>query len=74
MCIKGIVLSSIVSIYWVELFVPPWLLVIGVSRTSLMIGEFRSKALLSLWGEETDPWAVRCGGGYQHKTSPEQHQ
>ena len=40
--------QAIVSIYWVELFVPPWLLVIGVSQTSLMVGGFRSKALLSL--------------------------
>ena len=48
----------IVSIYWVELFVPLWLLVIGVSQTSLMVGGFRSKALLALWEEETDPSAV----------------
>ena len=43
--------------------IPPWLLVTGVSQTSLMVGEFRSKALLSLlvlWEEETDPSAVRC--------------
>ena len=45
------------------LYVPPWLLVIGVSQTSLMVGGFRSKALLALWGEETDPAAVRCGRG-----------
>ena len=55
--------QAILSIYWVELFVPPWLLVIGVSQTSLMVGGFRSKALLALWGEETDPAAVRCGRG-----------
>ena len=34
--------QAIVAIYWVELFVPPWLLVIGVSQTSLMVGGFRS--------------------------------
>ena len=33
----------------------------GVSRTSLMVGEIRSKALLVLSGEETVPSAVRCG-------------
>ena len=43
-------------------FVPPWLLVIGLSQTSLMVGGFRSKALLALSEEETDPSAVRCGG------------
>ena len=55
--------QAIVSIYWVELFVPPWLLVIGVSQTSLMVGGFRSKALLALWEDETDPSAVRYGRG-----------
>ena len=56
--------QTIVSIYWVELFVPLWLLVIGVSQTSLMVGgTFRSKALLALWEEKTDPSAVRCGTG-----------
>jgi len=55
--------QDIVSIYWVELFVPPWLLVIGVSQTSLMVGGFRSKALLALWEEEADPLAVQCGRG-----------
>ena len=55
--------QAIVSIYWVELFVPPWLLVIGVSQISLMFGGFRSKALLVLWEEETDPSVVRCGRG-----------
>ena len=30
-------------IYLVKLFVPPWLLVIGVSQTLLMVGGFRSK-------------------------------
>ena len=53
--------QAIVSIYWVELFVPPWFLVIGVSQTSLMVGGFRSKALLALWEEETDPSAIGCG-------------
>ena len=52
--------QAIVSIYWVGLFVPPWLLVIGVSQTSLMVGGLRSKALLVLWEEKTDPSAVRC--------------
>ena len=51
----------IVLIYWVELFVPSWLLVIGVSQTSLMIGGFRSKELLALWEEVTDPSAVHWG-------------
>ena len=54
---------QVVSIYWVELFVQPWLLVIGVSQTSLMVGGFRAKALLALWEEETDPPAVRRGRG-----------
>ena len=36
---------------------------IGVSQTSLMIGGFRSKALLALLEEDTDPPAVRCGRG-----------
>ena len=30
------------SVYGVELFVPPWLLVIGVSQTSLIVGGFLS--------------------------------
>ena len=55
--------QAIVSIYWVEPFVPPWLLVIGVSQTLLRIGGFRSKALLALWEEDTDLSAVRCGRG-----------
>ena len=55
--------QAIVSIYWVELFVPPYLLVIGVSQTSLIVGEFWSKALLALWEFKTDPSAVRCGRG-----------
>ena len=38
----------IVLIYWVKLFVLPCLLVIGVSQTLLMVGGFRSKALLAL--------------------------
>ena len=54
--------QAMVSIYWVELFLPPWLLVIGVSKTLLTVGGFRSKALLALWEEKTDPSAVRCGG------------
>ena len=53
----------IVSIYWVELFVPPWLLVIGVSQTWLVVCGFRSKALSALWEEETDPSAVHYGRG-----------
>ena len=36
-------------------------LAIGVSRTSLKVRGFRSKALLALWEEETAPSAVRCG-------------
>ena len=55
--------QAIVSIYWVELFVPPWLLVTGLSQTSLVVCGFRSKALSALWEEETDPSAVRCGRG-----------
>ena len=64
--------QAIVSIYWVGLFVPLWLLVIGVSQTSLMVGGFRSKALLSLlvlWEEETDPSAVRCGRNLMFETA-----
>ena len=38
--------QAIVSIYGVGLFLPPWLLVIGVSPTSPMVSGFRSKALL----------------------------
>ena len=57
--------QAIVSIYWFELFVPPWLLVVSISQTSLMVGGFRYKALLALWewAKETDPSAVRCGRG-----------
>ena len=51
----------IVTIYLVELIVPPWLLVIRVSQKSLMIGGFRSKAWLALLEEETVPSAVFCG-------------
>ena len=51
----------IVSIYWIGLFVPPWLFVIGVSQMLLTVGGFRSKALLVFSEEETDPSAVRCG-------------
>ena len=53
--------QAILSIYWVGLFVPPWLLACRVSQTSL-IGGFRSKALMVLSEEETGPSAVRCGG------------
>ena len=45
-----------------------WLLVIGVSRTSLMVGGFRSnrsKVLLALLEEETVPSAVRCDNDHQ---------
>ena len=55
------VIVRIVTIYLGELIVPPWLLVIGVSQKSLMIGGFRSKAWLSLLEEETVPSAVFCG-------------
>ena len=55
--------QAIVSIYWVELFVPTWLLVIGISQTSLMAGAFRSKVLLALREENTHPSAVHCGRG-----------
>ena len=55
--------QAIVSIYWVELFVPTWLLVIGISQTSLMTGAFRSKVLLALREENTHPSAVLCGRG-----------
>ena len=55
--------QAIVSIYWVELFVPTWLLVIGISQTSLMVGAFRSKVLLALREENTHPSAVLCGRG-----------
>ena len=55
--------QAIVSIYWVELFVPTWLLVIGISQTSLMAGAFRSKVLLALREENTHPSAVLCGRG-----------
>ena len=51
----------IVSICWVGLFVPPWLFVIGVLRTPLMAGGSRSKALLVVSEEKTDPSAIRCG-------------
>ena len=39
--------QAIVSIYRVELYVPPWLIVIGVPQFSLLVGGFRSKALLA---------------------------
>ena len=42
-----------------------WLLVIGVSRTSLMVGGFRSKVMLVLLEEETVPSAVRCDNDHQ---------
>ena len=47
--------QAIVSIYWVRLYVPPWLLVIGVSWTSFMVDGSRSKGLLALLEEETVP-------------------
>ena len=53
--------QAIVSIYCVGLFVQPWLLVIGVSRTSLMVGGFRCTALLVLSEEENVLSVVRCG-------------
>ena len=47
--------QAIVSIYWVELFVPPWLLVIGVS-TSWLLGfdpkhcwHYQRKLLIPSW-------------------------
>ena len=40
--------QAIVSIYWVGLFVPPWLLVTGVSRTLLMDGHSSQNHRLSL--------------------------
>ena len=43
----------IVSIYWVGLSALPWLVVNGVSQTSLMVGGFWSKALLALIEEQT---------------------
>ena len=52
--------SRPVSIYWVELFVPPRLLVIGLSQTLLMVGGFRCKALSALWEEETDPSSIEA--------------
>ena len=71
-CIKGFIYrlshnchyQVTVSISWVGLFVPPWLLVIGVSRTSLMVGRFQSKALLALLEEETFPSVVCCGSNW----------
>ena len=55
------VIVRIATIYLGELIVPPWLLVIGVSQKSLMIGGFPSKAWLALLEEETVPSAVFCG-------------
>ena len=43
---------------WKKLFIVDN--IYGVSRTSLMVGEFRSKALLALLEEETIPSEVRC--------------
>ena len=37
---------------------------IGVSRTLLMVGGFRSKALLELLEEETVPSVVHCGSDW----------
>ena len=62
----GLIHQVIVSLYWGELFIPPWLLVIAVSCTSLMVGGFLSKALLALLvylEEKTVPSAVCCGNG-----------
>ena len=44
--------------------VPPCLLVIDVSQTLLIVGGFRSKALLALFEEETVPFVVRCGNDW----------
>ena len=44
--------------------VPPCLLVIDVSRTLLIVGGFRSKALLVLLEEETIPSVVRCSNDW----------
>ena len=52
-----------VLIYWVGLSVSLWLLVIGVSWTLLVVCGFRSKELLVLLEEETDPSVVRCCNG-----------
>ena len=63
--------QAIVLIYWACLFVPPWWLDC-VSQTSLMVGRFRSKALLSLlvlWEEETDPSAVCYGRNPMFETT-----
>ena len=43
----------IVSIYWKELLALTWLVVNGVSQTSLMVGGFWSKAFLALIEEQT---------------------
>ena len=53
--------NSVDLLSWTINFVPLWLLVIGVSRTLLMVCGFRSKELLVLLEEETDPSVVRCG-------------
>ena len=45
-------------------FVPPSSLVIGVSRTSHMVGGFWSKVLLALSEEETDLSPVHCGNDW----------
>ena len=45
--------QAIVSIYRVELFVPPWLIVIGVPQFSLLVGGFPSKALLAVRVQRT---------------------
>ena len=50
------------SIYWVGLLVPLWLLVIGLSRTSLMVGGFHQSDFLAIHSpvaallEATDSW------------------
>ena len=53
--------QAIVSILLSRTIVPPCLLVTDVSRTLLIVGGFRSKALLALFEEETVPLVVRCG-------------
>ena len=50
------------SIYWVGLLVPLWLLVIGLSRTSLMVGGFHQSGFRAIHPnvavllEATDSW------------------
>ena len=42
-------------IYWVGLSVPPWLLVVGVSRKSLLVGGFWSRTLIFIVGITVKP-------------------